>query len=97
VEINGFESKSNVVLSCQNTNPKLFRADYIYLISYKIAKKANPMKWICLLKNDITDFSPAPELKIHSSNMQQLIKALSSKYGHKKGRAITDPTLDVTN
>jgi hypothetical protein len=34
-------------ISCQNNNLKSVHADYIYPNSYKIAKKANPMKWIC--------------------------------------------------
>jgi hypothetical protein len=34
-------------ISCQNNNLKSVHADYIYLISYRNAKKANPRKWIC--------------------------------------------------
>ena len=36
-----------LVLSCQNHKFKHLTFQYIYLISYKIAKKANPSKWIC--------------------------------------------------
>jgi len=38
----------NVAISCQKSNPRLINSDYIYPISYKIAKKANPAKRICL-------------------------------------------------
>jgi hypothetical protein len=37
---------SKVVLSCQNQRSKHLNFNYIYPISYKIAKKANPVKWI---------------------------------------------------
>ena len=37
-------SMSKLVLSCQNSNQKPFLTDYIYPISYKIAKNANPAK-----------------------------------------------------
>ncbi len=33
---------SKIVLSCQNNNQKSIHTDYIYPISYKIAKKGNP-------------------------------------------------------
>ena len=39
---------SKPVFSCQKHNLNPILADYLYPISYKIAKKANPMKWICL-------------------------------------------------
>ena len=39
---------SKPVFSCQKHNLKWLYLYCIYLISYKIAKKANPMKWICL-------------------------------------------------
>ena len=42
--------KNGLVKTCDilpKQHPKSVRADYIYPISYKIAKKANPMKWIC--------------------------------------------------
>jgi len=43
------------MISCQKRRFKHFNCHYIYLISYKNAKKANPVKWICpLKKNDIT-------------------------------------------
>ena len=32
--------------SCQNQKSKNLNFQYIYLISYKNAKKANPVKWI---------------------------------------------------
>ena len=34
-------------ISCQKHKLKHLNFQYIYLISYKIAKKANPIKWIC--------------------------------------------------
>ncbi len=44
-------------ISCQNNNPKSLRADYIYPISYKIAKKGKPpIKDLLKLKIDITRF-----------------------------------------
>ena len=36
-----------IQISCQNQRSKHINCQYIYLISYKIANKANPMKWIC--------------------------------------------------
>jgi hypothetical protein len=39
-----------------------------FLQNYKKGK--SPKKDLPLLKNDITDFLPVPELKIHSRNLQ---------------------------
>jgi len=36
-----------LVLSCHKHRFKHLNFRYIYLISYKIAKKASPVKWIC--------------------------------------------------
>jgi hypothetical protein len=41
------EPYSEIQISCQKHNLESIPTDYIYPISYKIAKKANPMKWIC--------------------------------------------------
>jgi hypothetical protein len=38
--------ESEFQISCQKHNLKPILTDYIYPISYKIAKKANPVKWI---------------------------------------------------
>jgi hypothetical protein len=39
-------------------------------ITYTIkTKRANPGKGFAPIENDITDFLPAPELKIHSSEV----------------------------
>ena len=38
---------SRLVLSCQNNKLRSIDSDYIYLISYRNAKKANPRKMIC--------------------------------------------------
>jgi len=58
-------------ISCHKHNLKPFLTDYIYLISYKFAKKASPRKKdLPLLKNDITTFELALKYGIHSSNMQ---------------------------
>ena len=46
---------SRLVLSCQNQRSNHLNFQYIYLISYRNAKKANSIKWICpFLKNDNT-------------------------------------------
>jgi hypothetical protein len=42
------------VLSCHKHRFKHFNFQYIYLISYKNAKKANPVKWICPFKKTIS-------------------------------------------
>ena len=47
-------------------------------------KRQTPEKGFALFKNDITDFLPAPELKIHSR---------SQRFDNKKDRAITDPAF----
>jgi len=46
--IQSFLSKST---ACQKHRFKHFNFQYIYLISYKIAKKANPRKWNCPIEN----------------------------------------------
>ena len=38
-------------ISCHKHRFKHFNFHYIYLISYKNAKKANPVKWICPIGN----------------------------------------------
>jgi len=40
-------------------NPRLINSDYIYLISYKNAKRQTLLKGFALLKNDITGSEPA--------------------------------------
>ncbi len=40
---------------CQSNNLKPSLVQYIYPISYKIAKKANPRKWICPIKKKSSD------------------------------------------
>ena len=40
-------SNPQVKISYQYYRLKHLNFQYIYLISYKIAKKANPVKWIC--------------------------------------------------
>ena len=42
---------SKLVLSCHKHKFKHLNSRYIYLISYKIAKKANPWKTICPIEN----------------------------------------------
>ena len=37
-----------VVITYHNDRFKHLDSQYIYLISYRNAKKANPMRWICL-------------------------------------------------
>ena len=54
-------------ISCHKHNLKPFLADYIY---HKNEKGKPGEMDLPLLKNDITDFLPAPELKIHSRNMK---------------------------
>ncbi len=47
-------------IPCHNNNSGLINSDYIYLISYKIAKKRQtPLEEFALLKNDITTAEPA--------------------------------------
>ena len=59
LKIEDFESKSNVVISCHKHNLKPNLVQYIYLISFKIAKKGKPEKKdLPLLKNDITGSEP---------------------------------------
>jgi len=45
--IDGREGCAWLQISCQNQRSKHLNFQYIYLISYKIAKKANPRKQIC--------------------------------------------------
>ena len=47
VYIVGLEKCSIFKISCQNHRFKHLNFSYIYPISYKNAKKANPAKWIC--------------------------------------------------
>jgi len=54
---------SRFVLSCHKHNLKWFNLDYIYLISYKIAKKGKTSKTdLPLLKNDITGSEPTVKI-----------------------------------
>jgi hypothetical protein len=54
---------SEIQIPCQKHNLKWLDLDYIYLISYKIAKKANPRKIsLPLLKNDITGSEPTVKI-----------------------------------
>ena len=58
---------SKLVISCQNHKSNNLNSHYIYRICYKNAKKGKPSKIsLPFLENDITDFLPASELKIHS-------------------------------
>jgi hypothetical protein len=60
---------SKVVLSCQYNRFKHLNFNYIYLISYKIAKKGKPSKKdLPLLENDITTFELALKYGIHISS-----------------------------
>ena len=62
-KIEGFEPKSNVVFTCQKHNPTSICADYIYPISYKIAKKGKSRsKSLFLLENDITGSEPTVKI-----------------------------------
>ena len=51
-----------LVFTCQNHRSKHLNFHYIYPISYKIAKKANPLKWICPIENDITGSEPTVKI-----------------------------------
>jgi hypothetical protein len=73
---------AGVVISCHKHRFKHIIFNYIYLISYKNAKKVNSRKRICPYKNDITDYFPASKLKIHCRYQ---------KCGQLKNRAISDP------
>ena len=59
---------SKLVISCQNNKFRSIDSDYIYRISYKNAKKANPRKWICpILKTISQILNPLSRCWIHSS------------------------------
>ena len=71
LKFNGNLTDQKRVVSCQYNKFKHLNFQYIYLISYKFAKKASPRKKdLPLLKNDITTFELALKYGIHSSNMQ---------------------------
>jgi hypothetical protein len=53
-ESEGFDLKLKVQIPCHKDNQKLINSDYIYRISYRNAKKANPMKWICPIEKTIS-------------------------------------------
>jgi hypothetical protein len=56
-------------ITCHKHNLKPILTDYIYLISYKIAKKANPVKWICPYLKTISQlFDRLLGLQIYSRN-----------------------------
>jgi len=44
--LNAVNREIKLVISCQKHNLESILTDYIYRISYKIAIKANPVKWI---------------------------------------------------
>jgi hypothetical protein len=46
-----FETEIKPDISCQSIKLENFHLRFIYRISYKIAKKANPPKWICPIEN----------------------------------------------
>ena len=54
----GLEPDLDTWYSCHKHRFKHLNFHYIYPISYKIAKKANPLKEFALLKNDITGSEP---------------------------------------
>jgi hypothetical protein len=70
------------VIPCHKHRSKHLNFNYIYLISYKIAKRQTLLNGFALFENDITDFLPAPEIKIHSRYQ---------KLDNKKYRAIGYP------
>jgi len=45
---------SKLQIPCQNNKFRSIDSDYIYRISYKNAKKANPVKWICPIEKTIS-------------------------------------------
>ena len=62
---------SKLVISCQYNKFKHLNFQYIYPISYKIAKKANPRKWICPYWKTISQvLNPLSKWRIHSRYRQ---------------------------
>jgi hypothetical protein len=77
--INLLASKTSDILP--NNNQKSVRADYIYPISYKNAKKGKSYEMdLPLLENDITTFELALKYGIHSRCQQLRPFAISWSY-----------------
>ena len=67
----GKEGYGWLQITCQKCRFKHLNQKFIYRISYKNAKKANPVKWICPFdKNDICKNLRLEILAIYCRNMQ---------------------------